>query len=90
MADDRYEPETEPFASRYTLVRDAEVRTWREDEAHMDFEMYRALALRYGEPVVGYVGGLHYHFAPSDEVFRGECAVPAHNHSDPSALLIQK
>lgn len=93
MVDSPFEPERAPFSSRYTLIQNAEVRTWRENEAHMDERLYNALANRFGEPVVGYVGGLHYAFKPSTQVLANEAAIPADSHGssrDPSALLIQK
>jgi len=81
---------TESFSSSYEMVPDATVETWQDEEAHMDFRLYRTLARRFGEPVIGFIGGLHYQFKPSDQVLSGRCAVPAANHSDPSVLLIRK
>lgn len=88
-----FDSEPEPFSSRYCLVKNAEVRTWSDEEAHMDEGLYAYLARRYGEPVVGYVGGLHYAFKPSRQVLSNTAAIPERKHGskrDPSALLIQK
>jgi len=88
MTDDPGTYPTYCFSQEYRLVPDATVRTWAENEAHMDERMYEMLALRFGEPVVGMVEGLHYTFKPSNEVMGGECAVPRHNHDRPRSLLL--
>lgn len=93
MTDSPYYPDHAPFSAGYTLVRNADVRTWSEDETHMDVGLYSGLVREFGDPIVGYVGGLHYQFKPSREVLSGKCAIPKSSHgraSDPSALLIRK
>lgn len=93
MADPPREPDTAPFSARYAMVRDAEVVTWGHDEAVMDYELFRALKQRYGEPVVGYVGGLHYAFKPVTDIRAHTAAIPQSKHgqtTEPAALLIQK
>lgn len=84
------EPLTEPFSARYDLVCNAEVFTWPDEEAVMDAEMFEKLADRFGDPPVGFIEGLHYHFKPEASVPGASVAVPEDNHADPSALLIQK
>ncbi|UBF19076.1 hypothetical protein HRTV-17_gp3 [Halorubrum phage HRTV-17] len=69
-------PELTRFSRDYDLVLDAEVHTWREEEAHMDVDLYEDLALRLGEPIIGMVGGVNYQFRPSTQVLRDSCAVP--------------
>ena len=64
------------FSRDYDLVLDAEVQTWREEEAHMDVDLYEDLVLRLGEPIIGMVGGINYQFKPSKQVLNYQCAVP--------------
>lgn len=85
-----YQLITEPWSRSYDLIPNAEIHTYGDDEAVMDFEMYEALEQQFGNPVVGYVGGLHYHFIPERTVPQGSVAVPEHRHDDPSAFLIQR
>ena len=87
---EQFRPVTEPFSAGYELVRNAEVHSHGGDEALMDFKMFDALAERFGEPFIGYVGGLHYQFRREKAVPSGAVAVPSHNHDDPDALLIQR
>ena len=81
---------TEPFSSGYELVHGARVHTLAETEAIMDGEMYAALESQFGSPIVGYVGGLHYHFKPEQAIPKSAVAVPQRNHDDPKTLLIQR
>jgi hypothetical protein len=81
---------TEPFSAGYELVHGAEVHTLNDEEAIMDFEMFNSLEAQFGDPLVGYVGGLHYHFKPERAIPPSAIAVPADNHDDPDTLLIQR
>lgn len=89
MTDDD-EPTTAPFSAAYTLVSDAEIIQWPQDEAIMDYGMYAALANAYHEPVVGYISGTHYEFRPCERIPALSVAVPEENHENPEALLIHK
>jgi hypothetical protein len=81
----------EPFSAGYVLVRDAEVCSWSDEVAAMADDLYDALAHRYGEPVVGRVGGLTYYFKRHQTgIPPMTVAVPDTTHDDPSALLVQK
>jgi hypothetical protein len=81
---------TEPFSAGYELVRNAEVHTYDEDEAIMDAEMLQRLEAQFGQPLIGYVGGLHYQFKPERAVPGNALALPETNHSDPGPLLVQR
>lgn len=84
-------PLIESFSSDYAIVQDATVRTWREDEAHMDAGLYKYLEEWLGEPIVGMIDGLHYEFIPSTQVLSKEVAIPKQNRAkDPSVLLVMK
>lgn len=84
-------PDLVSFSSQYALVNGAEVRTWSEDAAHMDFNLYEALVDVVGEPVIGLVEGRNYEFTPSKQVLSNQCAIPDDRHrSEPSALLVKK
>jgi len=84
------EPYLQSFSRDYAIVQNAEVRTWNEEEAHMDADLYYALEDRLGGPVQGLVGGLHYIFKPSTQVLSKQCAIPKRRGEDPSALLVMK
>lgn len=91
MTNNTYNPVTLPFSGGYELVQNAEVRTYGDDEAIMDFEMLQSLEHRFGRPLVGFIGGLHYQFKSEKTIPAGSVAIPSDNHSnDPDALLIQK
>lgn len=81
---------TEPFSSGYELVHGAEVHTYADDEAMMDFGMFNSLEAQFGYPLVGYVDGLHYQFKPSGSMPDSSLAVPERNHDDPEVLMIQR
>ena len=80
---------TAPFSRRYDLVLNAEVHKITDSEAIMDEEMFRALSKQFGSPVIGQVGGLHYHFKPERAIPSGAVAVPERNHDEPDTLLVQ-
>ncbi|UBF20328.1 hypothetical protein HCTV-8_gp3 [Haloarcula virus HCTV-8] len=85
--------ELENFSAGYALVRDATVQTWAEEEAHMDVDLYDELTYHLGEPIIGFVGGLHYQFRPSKQVLTDQCAVPRRNRGrrvGGSALLVRR
>lgn len=85
-------PPYENFSAGYTLVQGVTVRTWSDEVAAMPSDLYRVLVHEFGSPLIGYIGGRHYHLdyrrtgIPANTV-----AVPSANHgaSDPEALLIQ-
>lgn len=81
---------TEPFSSGYELIHNATVHTFEQDEAIMDIDLFDALQAQFGEPVIGYVGGLHYHFKPERSIPPSALAVPERNHDDPQTLLVQR
>jgi gamma-glutamylcysteine synthetase len=83
----------EPFSAGYALIRGVRIDTWPEDEAVMDYELYRALKQRYGNPIVGKIGGIHYQFRPATDVLADSVAIPEHSHgkdASQAALLIRK
>lgn len=84
----------ERFSSGYVLISDADVVSWSDEVAAMDYELYDYLAHHYGEPVVGYVGGLHFVFQRHREGIPSlTAAVPEDSYgqtSEPSGLLVQK
>lgn len=83
----------ESYSAGYLFAPEVEVNRYGEDLAIMDEELYEDLARQLGEPVIGYVGGLHYEFMPSTGILSGRCAVPRSNHreaSTPLALLVQR
>lgn len=83
----------ENWSRDYVLAPEIEVNRHRGDRALLDEAAYAKLRCRLGEPIVGYVGGLHYHFAPSNEVLADRAAVPRRNHkaeSDRMSLLLAK
>jgi hypothetical protein len=87
---DTFNPITRPFSAGYELVENAEIHTYADSEAMMDFEMFDSLTRQFGKSFVGYVDGLHYQFKRERTLPSGAIAVPADNHSDPKALLIQR
>jgi hypothetical protein len=80
----------EPFSAGYGLVCGAEVFTVDDAEATMDFELFQVLKQKFGEPVVGWVDGLHYYFKPEQAIPANTVAVPETNHEEPESLLIQR
>lgn len=79
--------------NKYALVEDVEVRVWKDELAGMPFDLYDDLAVLFGEPVVGYVGGLHYYFKPMWGIPADTAAVPKHKHGEEckyDGLLILK
>jgi len=83
----------ENFSAGYTLVTGVDVRTWTEDVAVMDASLYQWLGQRFGTPLIGYIGGRHYHLDYRHTGVPGETvAVPKANHQagEPGNLLIQK
>lgn len=85
-----FKPVTEKFSAGYELVHNADVVTYSDPEAIMDSTMLQSLRERFGYPVIGYVGGLHYQFKASDSILTGTLAIPEDNHQDPDELLIQR
>jgi hypothetical protein len=81
---------TESFSRGYELVYGVDVLTLDDEEAIMDFEMFNSLEAQFGEPLVGYVDGLHYHFKPERSIPPSTLAVPKLNHENPETLLIQR
>jgi hypothetical protein len=90
MAEPDENPTTEPFSASYALVHDADVITWPDEKAIMDDHMFVTLARKFGEPVVGRIGKIHYNFLPEHGIPKFSVAVPEVNHDNPSRLLIQK
>ena len=87
----RDETSLSDFSAGYILVENVEVRRWSDELAGMPFDLYDSLAIYNGEPVIGYVGGLHYEFRPMYGIPDKTVAVPRHNHSrDPGPFLLQK
>lgn len=85
------EPQLESFSSGYSIVHNATVRTWNDEEAHMDVDLYEGIIKCIKKPVVGFIDGCHYMFKPSTQVLSGQCAIPRDNRgSDPSVLMIRK
>lgn len=85
------EPFLETWSADYWMVANAEVRTWSDDEAHMDAGLYERIAREIGGPVVGFIDGAHYHFKPSRQVLSNECVIPGTGRgSKPSSLLVCK
>jgi hypothetical protein len=86
---EEFKPVTQSFSAGYELVHNADVVT-HDGNAIMDEQMLDSLRERFGYPVIGYVGGLHYQFKPSNAILSGTLAVPDWNHQNPDELLIQK
>lgn len=80
---------TAPFSRRYDLVLNAEVHQISDSEAIMDEEMFVSLSEQFGSPIIGQVGGLHYHFKPERAIPSNAVAVPERNHDEPDTLLVQ-
>lgn len=81
----------EPYSDEYALVENATVRTWTNNRALMDYELYEQLGKHVSDPIVGYIDGLHYQFEPSEQVLYHECVVPERDEAvDASKLLVQK
>jgi len=86
-------PPYENFSAGYTLVTGVDVRTWTDDLAVMDVDLYESLGHIFGTPLIGYIGGQHYQLKPQrNGVPPDTVAVPKDNHraSEPDNLLIQK
>jgi len=86
MADSLY---TQRFSAGYDLVCGAEVTTVNDDEALIDMEMQKELERVFGEPLTGFIGGLHYQFKPTRSIPKHSVAVPMENHDDPDAFLVK-
>lgn len=82
----------ENFSRDYLIAPDIEVNPYRGDTAQMDQTIWAVLREILGEPIVGKVENLHYHFEPSDQVLGERAAVPRQNHkgSDDLELLLSK
>ena len=80
----------EPYSAGYDLVQNTTVHTIPDSEAIMDFKLYETLKEQFGEPIVGYVGGLHYYFKSAQSIPELSLAVPEGNHDEPETFLIQK
>lgn len=83
----------ESFSAGYALVHGVEVFEWRDETAEMDVDLYEGLVDLLGEPIIGFVNGLHYQFEPSTNVLSGQCAVPRSGRGakmEGSALLVRK
>lgn len=86
-------PWIENFSRDYWMVCDAEVNKHEGDLALMDEDLYDDLVEAIGEPIIGFVGGLHYEFIPSRQVLADRCAVPRRNHKashNSMTLLLSK
>jgi hypothetical protein len=90
MNEQEFHPELTTFSKEYRLVRNAEVITAPGDLAEMGYEMWDALARRFGKHFLGMVEGLHYQFEPAKNIPAGTVVVPKQNHDDPEALLVQR
>lgn len=79
------------FSAGYILVEGIETCRWSDELAGMPYDLYETLAIYNGEPVIGYVGGLHYEFRPMYGIPARTVAVPRDNHDqDPGPFLLQK
>jgi hypothetical protein len=90
MAETDFNPVTESFSAGYDMVHNAEVITYDDEEAIMDYDMLEALEERFGRPLVGFIGGLHYQFKPERSIPPASVAVPKDNHDRPSSFLVRK
>lgn len=87
------DPVIESFSAGYAVVHNAEVRTWPENEAHIDEYLHDTIAETVGAPVVGFIDGMHYNLRPSRQVLSNQVAVPEKSggrQSDPDVLMVQK
>lgn len=66
----------ENFSEGYVLAPTVEVNEHNGEEAMLDFEVYEDLVRVLGEPIIGFTGGLHYQFVPSDRVPAERAAIP--------------
>lgn len=81
-------PYLTPWSRDYVMVGNTTVRNWDDEEAIMDESLYDFISSRIGEPVVGFVNGIHYHFKRSNQILSQECAVPnSSGRSDPTLLV---
>jgi hypothetical protein len=81
---------TAPFSAGYELVRNVEILTHSEPDTVIDEDLFAALAERFGTPVVGFVGGLHYYLKPTRCIPANTVAVPDASHDEPDAFLIRQ
>jgi len=81
---------TAPFSAGYELVRNVEVLTHPEPETVIDEDLFAALAKRFGTPLVGSIGGLHYYLKPTRCIPANTVAVPDESHDEPDTFLIRQ
>lgn len=78
------------FSRGYLLCEEIEVRTWPKSEAVMAHDLHEELEDLAGGDVVGFVGGVHYHFRPERGIPGLTAVIPEDNHHDePRAFLLQ-
>ena len=86
-------PELENWSRDYWMAHEITVDRYEGDLALMDADLYEDLVEAIGEPLIGYVGGIHYEFIPTLKVLSDRVAVPRQNHKgsyDNMTLLISK
>jgi hypothetical protein len=86
-------PELENWSRDYWMAHEIAVDRYEGDLALMDADLYEDLVEAIGEPLIGYVGGIHYEFIPTLKVLSDRVAVPRQNHKgsyDNMTLLISK
>lgn len=81
---------TAPFSAGYELVRNVDILTHPEPETVIDEDLFAALAERFGTPLVGSIGGLHYYLKPTRCIPANTVAVPDESHDEPDTFLIRQ
>jgi hypothetical protein len=83
----------ENWSRDYWMAHEITVDRYEGDLALMDADLHEDLVEAIGEPLIGYVGGIHYEFIPTLKVLSDRVAVPRQNHKgsyDNMTLLISK
>lgn len=80
------------FSRDYVIAPSVEVNTYDGPLALIDSDVYADIVSVVGKPLIGYTGGLHYQFKPSQNVLADRAAVPTNNHhpEEHLELLISK
>lgn len=73
----------EPWNQQYLLAPHADVLTYGDENAVIDPVLHDHLRRVLGDPVVGYINGIHYEFRREESVPADTAVVPARNHDVP-------
>lgn len=79
------------FSAGYHIIPGVDIVTWPRKRAVMVDDLYKLLAVAYGQPLDGKVENRTYTFAAEGGLPSRTIAVPEENHqTTPDALLIPK